>query len=111
MDMTTVDLSGVPEDAAGAGAWVEIFGPNASIERVAEQAGTIPYEILTGIGPRVERIRVGAGRGVEATPLSRKERESHGHPSRSVRADQEPGMYLYTRNRRRRSRRSDWPKA
>ena len=60
MDMTTIDLSGVPEDAAGAGAWVEIFGPNASIERVAEQAETIPYEILTGIGPRVERIRVRA---------------------------------------------------
>ena len=58
MDMATIDLSGVPEDAAGAGAWVEIFGPNASIERVAEQAGTIPYEILTGIGPRVERIHV-----------------------------------------------------
>ena len=58
MDMTTIDLSGVPEDAAGPGAWVEIFGPNASIERVAEQAGTIPYEILTGIGPRVERIHI-----------------------------------------------------
>ena len=58
MDMVTVDLSGVPEDAVGVGAWVEIFGPNAPIEQVAEQAGTIPYEILTGIGPRVERIYV-----------------------------------------------------
>ena len=58
MDMSTIDLSDVPEDAVRAGAWVEIFGPNAPIERVAEQAGTIPYEILTGIGPRVERIRV-----------------------------------------------------
>ena len=58
MDMITVDLSGVPEDAVGAGTWVEIFGPNAPIERVAEQAGTIPYEILTGIGPRVARIGV-----------------------------------------------------
>ena len=58
MDMITIDLSGVPEDAVRTGAWVEIFGPNAPIERVAEQAGTIPYEILTGIGPRVERIYV-----------------------------------------------------
>ena len=58
MDMVTIDLSSVPEDAVGVGAWVEIFGPNAPIERVAEQAGTIPYEILTGIGPRVERIHV-----------------------------------------------------
>ena len=58
MDMITIDLSGVPEDAVGVGAWVEIFGSNAPIERVAEQVGTIPYEILTGIGPRVERIYV-----------------------------------------------------
>ena len=40
------------------GAWVEIFGTNAPVERVAEQPGTIPYEILTGIGPRVERVHV-----------------------------------------------------
>ena len=36
----------------------EIFGPNAPIERVAEQAGTIPHEILTGVGRRVECIYV-----------------------------------------------------
>ena len=58
MDMITVDLSDVPEGAAEPGTWVEIFGPNAPIERAAEQAGTIPYEILTGIGPRVERVHV-----------------------------------------------------
>ena len=56
MDMITVDLSAVPEDAVGVGAWVEIFGRNAPIERVAEQMGTIPYEVLTGIGSRVQRI-------------------------------------------------------
>ena len=58
MDMITVDLSGVPEGAVEVGAWVEIFGPNAPIERVAEQTGTIPYEVLTGTGPRVRRIYV-----------------------------------------------------
>ena len=58
MDMITIDLSDVPADAVEVGAWVEIFGPNAPIERIAEQAGTIPYEILTGIGPRVERVCV-----------------------------------------------------
>ena len=55
MDMITIDLSAVPEGAVRTGAWVEVFGPNAPIERVAEQAGTIPNEILTGIGRRVER--------------------------------------------------------
>ena len=58
MDMVTIDLSDLPEEAVRVGDWVEIFGPNAPIERIAEQAGTIPYEILTGIGPRVERICV-----------------------------------------------------
>jgi len=56
--MITIDLSDVPDGAVGVGARVEIFGPNAPIERVAEQCGTIPYEILTGIGPRVERVYV-----------------------------------------------------
>ena len=40
------------------GAWVEIFGTNAPVEWVAAQPGTIPYEILTGIGLRVERVCV-----------------------------------------------------
>ena len=56
MDMISVDLGGVPEDVVEVGAWVEIFGRNAPIERVAEQTGTIPYEVLTGIGSRVQRI-------------------------------------------------------
>ena len=58
MDMITIDLSAIPANAVGVGAWVEVFGPNAPIERVAEQCGTIPYEVLTGIGPRVERVYV-----------------------------------------------------
>ena len=56
MDMITIDLSDVPENAVEVGAWVEIFGANVPVEQVSEQAGTIPYEILTGIGPRVERV-------------------------------------------------------
>ena len=58
MDMVTIDLTDLPEEAVRVGDRVEIFGPNAPIERVAEQAGTMPYEILTGIGPRVERTCV-----------------------------------------------------
>ena len=58
MDMFTIDLSGVPQDAVRAGMWVEIFGPNVAVEAVSEQCGTIPNDILTGIGPRVERIYV-----------------------------------------------------
>ena len=58
MDMITIDLSEVPADAVRAGMWVEIFGPNVTVEAVSEQCGTIPNDILTGIGRRVERVYV-----------------------------------------------------
>ncbi len=58
MDMTTLDLSDVPASSARPGAWVDFFGVDPPIEEVAERAGTIPYEILAGIGPRVERVYV-----------------------------------------------------
>ena len=56
MDMITIDLSELPPDAVRTGAWVEMFGRNVVIERIAEQAATIPNEILTRVGPRVERV-------------------------------------------------------
>ena len=58
MDMTVVDLSEVPERDALPGSMVEIFGSRVSIESVAERAGIIPNEILTGIGGRVPRVYV-----------------------------------------------------
>ena len=58
MDMITIDLSEVPRDAVRTGMWVEIFGPSVAVETVSEQCGTIPNDILTGIGRRVERIYV-----------------------------------------------------
>ncbi len=35
---------------------VEIFGPSASVDRLADLLDTIPYEILTSVSPRVKRI-------------------------------------------------------
>ena len=35
---------------------VEIFGENARIEKLAEAAGTIPYELLCAVSKRVPRI-------------------------------------------------------
>jgi alanine racemase len=35
---------------------VIIFGKELPIQEVARQAGTIPYEILTGISARVKRV-------------------------------------------------------
>ena len=54
MDMTMVDvtdISGVRE-----GDEVIIFGNELPVQNVAHWAGTIPYEILTGVSQRVKRV-------------------------------------------------------
>ncbi|CAH0999907.1 Alanine racemase [Neolewinella maritima] len=57
MDMCMVDVSGVPD--ARVGEEVTIFSAAHPVELLADAVGTIPYEILTGIGSRVHRIYVG----------------------------------------------------
>jgi alanine racemase len=53
MDMLMLDVTGL---GIKPGEKVEIFGPNIPITELAEKAGTIPYEILTGISQRVKRV-------------------------------------------------------
>jgi alanine racemase len=53
MDMCMIDITGTN---AKAGDEVIIFGKNHSVRQIADAAGTIPYEILTGISERVKRI-------------------------------------------------------
>lgn len=55
MDQFVVDLG--PDSIAKTGDWVVIFGKGgASVDTWATAAGTINYEIVTRIGPRVPRI-------------------------------------------------------
>lgn len=54
MDMAMIDVSGIPDLFPGA--TVEVFGPNIPIAELASRAGTIPYEIMTGISQRVKRV-------------------------------------------------------
>ncbi len=61
MDLTTVDVTGIPESAAYAGAVATVIGDGISIDSVAAAAGTISYELLTGLGTRVERVYTGGG--------------------------------------------------
>lgn len=58
MDLLHVDASAVA-DTLMLGDWVEIFGKAISLEEAAAWAGTINYEVLTGIGARVRRCYVG----------------------------------------------------
>jgi alanine racemase len=61
MDSLVVDLSAAPGAAAGSEAM--LFGVHHGAvlrpEEVAAQAGTIPYELLARLGPRVQRVYVG----------------------------------------------------
>ena len=59
MDLITIDVTGVPEEIACRGAWVELIGPNVSAQDMAHQAGTIDYEVLTNLGRRASRRYVG----------------------------------------------------
>ena len=54
MDMTMVDVTEIP--AVKQGDEVIIFGKDLPIQDLANWAGTIPYEIMTGISQRVKRV-------------------------------------------------------
>lgn len=56
MDSLTVDIGALPAEALDEGDFVELIGPSQSLADVARDAGTIPYEILTQLGPRHARI-------------------------------------------------------
>lgn len=53
MDQIMVDVTG---SDVTEGDEVEVFGPNIRVDEVAAKAGTISWEILTGITPRVVRV-------------------------------------------------------
>lgn len=52
MDMITVDI-GTNPDGVAVGDQVEMWGPALPVEEVAACAGTIPYELLCNVTPRV----------------------------------------------------------
>ena len=55
MDLICVDISALPRDSVRAGDFVELIGPTVGLDEIAETAGTISYEILTGLGRRLVR--------------------------------------------------------
>ncbi|MBN8934600.1 MAG: alanine racemase [Rhizobium pusense] len=55
MDLTIFDVTDVPANAIRTGDYVELFGPNVPVDESARAAGTIGYEMLTGLGLRYER--------------------------------------------------------
>jgi alanine racemase len=56
MDQTMVDVSAIPDAAEGDE--VEVMGANIPATEIAQKAGTIAWEIFTGITPRVMRCHL-----------------------------------------------------
>lgn len=61
MDLIVLDVTDAPSVEIGDRA--EFFGPQLPIDEAAAQWGTIGYELLTSLGPRVLRRYLGAQRG------------------------------------------------
>ncbi len=54
MDMCMADVSDIPDAAVGDE--VTIFGMDPAVTELADLAGTIPYELLCSVSPRVPRV-------------------------------------------------------
>lgn len=59
MDMVTLDATALPAEALAPGALVDFIDHRRTVDVLAEEAGTIGYEILTSLGPRYHRAYVG----------------------------------------------------
>lgn len=70
MDYTTIDVGHIPGVAVGDR--VTLFGCDGddriTLEQIAQQVGTIPYEIACSVGRRVERIYRGGNDVLTPTP-------------------------------------------
>lgn len=62
MDLAIFDVSEAPPALVRPGALVDLIGPDNPVDAVAEEAGTIGYEILTALGRRYHRTYLGGGR-------------------------------------------------
>lgn len=60
MDLMAADVTDIPEDRVVSGTWAELLGDRFTVDDLAERAGTIGYEILTGLGHRYRRDYIGA---------------------------------------------------
>ena len=57
MDMITVDLTDAP--GADAGDEAELWGMHIPVDEVAERSGTVGYELLCAVAPRVPVREIG----------------------------------------------------
>jgi len=58
MDLSTMDISEVPEGQLQLGDTIDVIGEFATIDDLANAGQTIPYEILTRLGSRFHRVYI-----------------------------------------------------
>jgi alanine racemase len=63
MDLTAVDITDLPPNAARRGHMVTLIGEGITVDELAHHFGTIGYEVLTSLGPRYARIYKGGTAG------------------------------------------------
>jgi alanine racemase len=54
MDMLCVDLSDIPQ--GGIGSRVVLWGAEVPVEHVAAAAGTVGYQLMCAVAPRVQIV-------------------------------------------------------
>ncbi len=59
MDLITFDVTDVADALCQPGALVDLIGPDHPLDSLAREAGTIGYELLTGLGHRFDRHYLG----------------------------------------------------
>ena len=66
MDLTMFDVTDLGADAVSAGDFIQLFGADLPIDAAAKAAGTIAYELLTGLSRRYTRFHVGVEETTDA---------------------------------------------
>src|SRR5271167_3377711 len=61
MDLTAVDITDLPQNAARRGHMVTLIGEGITVDELAHHFGTIGYEVLTSLGSRYARVYKGGG--------------------------------------------------
>ncbi|HEX5211052.1 MAG TPA: alanine racemase [Pseudolabrys sp.] len=56
MDLMAIDITDLPGNATRRGELVTLIGGEMTVDEVASAAGTIGYEVLTGLGRRYHRV-------------------------------------------------------
>jgi alanine racemase len=63
MDLTAIDITDLPQNAARRGHMVTLIGEGITVDELAHHFGTIGYEVLTSLGSRYARVYKGGAAG------------------------------------------------